>query len=72
MARDEKVDRALDAALEMTFPASDPIAVYTGEPRPREATAKAKTRAETSSKTERAAPPARTRRESDRAVASIA
>ncbi|MGQ0750966.1 MAG: hypothetical protein ACT4PS_10570 [Betaproteobacteria bacterium] len=27
------LDEALDAALEMTFPASDPIAVYIAEPR---------------------------------------
>ena len=33
MTRDERMDRALDAALEMTFPASDPIAVYVREPR---------------------------------------
>jgi hypothetical protein len=34
MTRDERMDRALDAALEMTFPASDPIAVYVREPGP--------------------------------------
>ena len=33
MTRDERMDRALDAALEMTFPASDPIAVCVYEPR---------------------------------------
>jgi hypothetical protein len=33
MTRDDKLDRALDAALEMTFPASDPIAVYAYDPR---------------------------------------
>jgi hypothetical protein len=29
----KNLDEALDAALEMTFPASDPIAVYIAEPR---------------------------------------
>lgn len=29
---DDRLDDALDAALEMTFPASDPIAVYVAEP----------------------------------------
>jgi hypothetical protein len=33
MERDDSMDRALDAALEMTFPASDPIAVYAYDPR---------------------------------------
>jgi hypothetical protein len=33
MTQDERIDRALDAALEMTFPASDPIAVYAYDPR---------------------------------------
>src|SRR3712207_7553043 len=31
--RDDRTERALDAALEMTFPASDPIAVYAYDPR---------------------------------------
>jgi hypothetical protein len=30
---EDHLDKALDAALEMTFPASDPIAVYIAEPR---------------------------------------
>jgi len=30
---EDRLDEALDAALEMTFPASDPIAVYIVEPR---------------------------------------
>lgn len=34
MTREDSMDRALDAALEMTFPASDPIAVYSYDPRP--------------------------------------
>ena len=34
MTQDERMDRALDAALEMTFPASDPIAVYAYDPGP--------------------------------------
>ena len=29
----KNLDKALDAAFEMTFPASDPIAVYIAEPR---------------------------------------
>ena len=29
---EDRISNALDAALEMTFPASDPIAVYTPEP----------------------------------------
>lgn len=29
----DRIDQALDAALEMTFPASDPIAVYAPEER---------------------------------------
>jgi hypothetical protein len=33
MTKDDSMDRALDAALEMTFPASDPIAVYAYDPR---------------------------------------
>jgi hypothetical protein len=33
MTREDRLDRALDAALEMTFPASDPIAVYAYDPR---------------------------------------
>ena len=37
MTPDKRMERALDAALEMTFPASDPIAVYMEEPRPRAA-----------------------------------
>jgi hypothetical protein len=65
MTKDEKMDRALDAALEMTFPASDPIAVYTREPRPRKANA------ETSAKTERAARPSGGWHASNHAVASI-
>ena len=28
----ESIDKALDEALEMTFPASDPVAVYIPEP----------------------------------------
>jgi len=44
MTRDERMDGALDAALEMTFPASDPIAVYMDEPRSRAAKANQKTR----------------------------
>lgn len=28
---EDRIDKALDAALEMTFPASDPIAVYIAE-----------------------------------------
>lgn len=32
MTRDDKIDRILDAALEMTFPASDPIAVFVNDP----------------------------------------
>ena len=31
MTANERMNRALDAALEMTFPASDPIAIYTPE-----------------------------------------
>ena len=30
---EDRLNNALDAALEMTFPASDPIAVYIAEPR---------------------------------------
>jgi hypothetical protein len=30
---EDRLNDALDAALEMTFPASDPIAVYIAEPR---------------------------------------
>ena len=30
MKAEDHIDRMLDAALEMTFPASDPIAVYIG------------------------------------------
>ncbi len=37
MTRDERMERALDAALEMTFPASDPIAIYAYEPPPAKA-----------------------------------
>ena len=37
MTREDRIDRALDAALEMTFPASDPIAVCVDEPRLRPA-----------------------------------
>lgn len=32
-ADEDRLNNALDAALEMTFPASDPIAVYIAEPR---------------------------------------
>ena len=32
---DDRTSRALDSALEMTFPASDPIAVYVGTDRDR-------------------------------------
>jgi hypothetical protein len=53
MTRDERMDRALDAALEMTFPASDPIAVYMEEPRTRAAEEKVKARPEASLAIER-------------------
>jgi len=53
MTRDERMDRALDAALEMTFPASDPIAVYMDEPRPGAAEEKVKARPEASVAMER-------------------
>jgi len=33
-SEEERISEALDAALEMTFPASDPIAVYMPEPKP--------------------------------------
>ena len=33
MTLEDRIDRALDAALEMTFPASDPIAIYARDPR---------------------------------------
>lgn len=33
MSMPDRIDRALDAALDMTFPASDPIAVWTPEGR---------------------------------------
>src|SRR5687768_9751193 len=33
MRAEDHIDRMLDAALDMTFPASDPIAVYIREPR---------------------------------------
>ena len=32
MRVEDHIDRMLDAALEMTFPASDPIALYIAEP----------------------------------------
>ena len=35
MTRDDSIERALDAALESTFPASDPIAFYAYGPRSR-------------------------------------
>jgi hypothetical protein len=38
MVRTDKTSAALDAALEMTFPASDPIAVYMPEHVPAAAT----------------------------------
>lgn len=31
MTAQDRMNRALDAALEMTFPASDPIAIYAPE-----------------------------------------
>lgn len=34
MTREDRIERALDAALESTFPASDPIPFYGYEPRP--------------------------------------
>ena len=37
MVREDKTSAALDAALEMTFPASDPIAVFVPEYVPEEA-----------------------------------
>jgi hypothetical protein len=55
MTRDERMDRALDAALEMTFPASDPIAVYMDEPRSRVAKANEKTSENARSRSKRAA-----------------
>jgi hypothetical protein len=33
MSLDDRTSRALDRALELTFPASDPIAVYIAEER---------------------------------------
>jgi hypothetical protein len=72
MTRDERMDRALDAALEMTFPASDPIAVYMDEPRTRAAEEKAKASPEASLAMERSAVVhkrgARIRRQPDDAV----
>ena len=54
MKRDDRIDRALDAALEMTFPASDPIAVCVDEPRLRSAEPGAdKTRERTSARGQR-------------------
>jgi hypothetical protein len=54
MTREDRIDRALDAALEMTFPASDPIAVCAYEPRSRSAESSAdKTRERTSARSQR-------------------
>ena len=70
MTRDERMDRALDAALEMTFPASDPIAVYMYEPRSSAANATANTSENTRSRSKLAAVTGR-RRVSNEVVASI-